>query len=581
MRCAIAVDGDGTAWVGYCANRHGRHDLYVRPVSAKGQPGREEKLTAEAGSYLNPVMCTDAAGNVRLACQVWGTRGKACYAIFRRQAGRWVNQDKETLTWDQNDFWHIANAAGAGGEYAVAYDHYTEDGHYDLGACYPDQESCPVLFSSPRFEARPSICYDAKGRLWIAYEEGPEKWGHDYGALASGGEPLYSSRSVRVVCLDGGKLMKPIAELPTSTVKAPVSGVAQNAQRFEKATRYSSPRLGLDGKGRLWLTYRQSFGSRYSSHLGSYWLSFARRLDGDKWSEPIEVHHADGLLDSRPAMLPHAGGGLLIVHNTDGRYTTPEQVQNRIYTSYLDLPGEPVEPKLAPHEPGRKDAKAGQKEQEDVKRSPRLSPRNGRQQVSATARRIPPAHGNVLGRRCRRLPGRYVSLRPRRGGAGLDRQRRSRQRRRPRILVVADAEVDRRLSRQGPLHAAVLLRAQRLISARPSQLPVRAARRPHVAATGRAGAREARGRHPRRRHEDALSLPEGVRRHLRCAYQRHRHGHRLARQRSEGGADRRNLPGRSQLLRDGGGAAPATIPRAASSRPTSPAGIPRVISATP
>jgi len=369
VRCALAVDGDGTAWVGYCANRQGRHDLYVRPVSAKGQSGREEKLTTEAGPYLNPVMCTDAARNVRLACQVWGTRGKACYALFRRQAGHWINQDKETITWDKADFWHIASAAGPSGDYVVVYDHYTDNGDYDLAACYPDQETCPVLFSSPKFEARPSICYDAKGRLWIAYEEGPEKWGHDYGALASGGEPLYSSRSVRVVCLlEDGKLMKPVAELPTSTVKAPVSGVAQNTQQFEKATRYAYPRLGLDGKGRLWLTYRQSFGSRYSSHLGSYWLNFARRLDGDKWSEPIEVHHADGLLDSRPAMLPHASGGLLIVHNTDGRYTTPEHVQNRIYTSYLDLPGEPVEPKLAAHEPGSKDAKAGQKEQEDVKR---------------------------------------------------------------------------------------------------------------------------------------------------------------------------------------------------------------------
>src|SRR5262249_25664606 len=83
----------------------------------------------------------------------------------------------------------------------------------------------------------------------------------------------------------------------------------------------------------------------------------ARRLDGDKWSEPIEVHHSDGLLDHRPVLLPHAAGGLLIVHNTDGRYTTPETIQNRIYTSYVDLPGDPVEPKLVDHDPGKKDDK--------------------------------------------------------------------------------------------------------------------------------------------------------------------------------------------------------------------------------
>ncbi|MHB1799652.1 MAG: CehA/McbA family metallohydrolase domain-containing protein [Vulcanimicrobiaceae bacterium] len=255
----------------------------------------------------------------------------------------------------------------------MANDFY-DQGDYDVrawignGVTEKNEQGRILQIASARFEARPSICYDAKGRLWIAYEEGPEKWGHDYGALAEGGEPLYSSRSVRVVCLEDGKLMKPVAELPTSTVKAPVSGSAENTQQFEKATRYAYPRLGLDGKGRLWLSYRQSFGSRYSTHPGSYWLSFARRLDGDKWSEPIEVHHADGLLDSRPVMLPHAAGGLLIVHNTDGRYTTPNDLQNRIYTSYLDLPGEPVEPKLVPHDPGKKNVKAYEKEAKDIER---------------------------------------------------------------------------------------------------------------------------------------------------------------------------------------------------------------------
>src|SRR5206468_12798542 len=120
----------------------------------------------------------------------------------------------------------------------------------------------------------------------------------------------------------------------------------------------SGPQIGIDGKGRIWLTYRQKFGSRYSTKAGSYWLTFARRLDGDKWSEPIEVHHSCGLLDHRPVLLPHSGGGLLIVHNTDGRYTTPEKIHNRVFLSHIDLPGEPVEPKLVPHEPGAKNPKS-------------------------------------------------------------------------------------------------------------------------------------------------------------------------------------------------------------------------------
>src|SRR5262249_47839163 len=115
--------------------------------------------------------------------------------------------------------------------------------------------------------------------------------------------------------------------------------------------------LGLDGRGRLWLAYRQKFGTRFTSHPGSHWLTFVRRLDGDHWTEPLEVHHSDGTLDSRAVLVPHPNGGLRLFHNTDGRVTTPHTLDNQIYESYIDLPGEPAQPKLTPHDPGRKDTK--------------------------------------------------------------------------------------------------------------------------------------------------------------------------------------------------------------------------------
>src|SRR5262249_47208004 len=138
--------------------------------------------------------------------------------------------------------------------------------------------------------------------------------------------------------------------------------------KFEKAPRYSQPSIAIDGKGRVWLSYRVKFGTRYSTQAGSYWSSFVRRLDGDHWSEPVELHHSDGTLDQRDVLLPHAAGGLLVVHKGDGRWSTPEDLQNRVWQSYVDLPGEPVEPKLLPHEPGNKDPKAGEAEAAIVKR---------------------------------------------------------------------------------------------------------------------------------------------------------------------------------------------------------------------
>ncbi len=378
VRCAIAVDRDGTTWVSYSANRKDAHLIYVRSITRQEekQPrlGDERQLLPIKGSGpdVNPVSCTAQDGSI---CAVWqandvqfhrgGTGNYRWSGKSHAEGGRGVGPANESR-------WGHAVTAGLEGNCWVAYDYYNRDtGDYDIQVYSKGGSGRDVAIVSRRFEARPSLACDARGRLWIAYEEGPEKWGHDYGALAEGGEPLYSSRSVRVVCLEDGKLMKPAAELPTSKVIAPISGNPQNTQRFEKSTRYAYPRLGLDGKGRLWLSYRESFGSRYSSHPGSYWLTLARRLDGDKWSDPVEVHHSDGLLDSRPVLLPHASGGLLIVHNTDGRHTTPNDIQNRIYTSYLDLPGEPVEPKLIPHEAGTiptPGMAAGRKEQEDLNR---------------------------------------------------------------------------------------------------------------------------------------------------------------------------------------------------------------------
>jgi hypothetical protein len=386
IRCAIAAEGNGDVWVVYSAQRSGRHDLYARPAArkhAKGSAeiglGPEVKLTTDGARNLNPVACTLQNGDVRVTYQRWDKRAQGIseQGVLTASNNKWVSglAGISDYTFGQgSNSWNSSIAAGPRGEATVAYDYYSGD--YDIGlhvhrGATVDNED-PV--SSSKFESRPSATYDTKGRLWIAYEEGPEQWGKDYGALDAGkGNPLYNARSVRVVCLDNGKLFKPVAELPTSAIEPPVLPFeALKTNKFERATRYAYPRIGIDGKGRIWLTYRHNFGSRYSSHPGAYWLTFARRLDGDKWSEPIELHHSDGLLDHRPVLLPHKSGGLLVVHNTDGRYTTPDVIDNQIYMSYVDLPGEVVEPKLAAHDPGKKNPRHVQQAQDEADAVKRL-----------------------------------------------------------------------------------------------------------------------------------------------------------------------------------------------------------------
>jgi hypothetical protein len=346
MRCAIAANSKGSVFVIYSAHRDGTFNLFRRIItndSGKLQLGEETRVFAtgkrEFGPETNPVACIGLADDSPT-----------------------IAAERFLQNWQRGP----AVAAGPNGKTALAIDTYLPEGDNDVVVSVLGPKIDPTVARigySSKFEARPSICYDAAGRLWIAYEEGPVQWGKDFGALDQSANPLYNSRSVRVVCYHEGKLFKPAAELPTS--------VSPKKDPDEKTLRYAYPKIGIDGKGRVWLTYRQKFGTRYSSIAGSYWITMARRLDGDHWTEPIEVHHSDGLLDSRPVLLPYAAGGLVILHNTDGRYTEPETVHNHVFMSTIDLPGEPVEPKLLSHEVEKKDpalVKLAEEEKEAVAR---------------------------------------------------------------------------------------------------------------------------------------------------------------------------------------------------------------------
>lgn len=354
-RCAVAVTGTGTVWAIYSAHRDDNFAIYARPLHGKGGKmllGEEQRLASNDGPDLTPVACADAAGHVWVAYQSW-TDGRAqIWGIVNRN-GVW-GKAQPVIDGQTGNCWYPALAADSKGQVAIACDTYA-DSNYDVVVNVGTAEKMPVpttarkVASGDHFQARPALVYDVSGRLWVAYEYGPEKWGKDYGALDSkDGYPLYSGRTVRVVCVDGVKLLRPAAELPpleADTPQLPFNAIKTN--QYERRSRFAYPKIGLDGKGRVWLTYRRNFGSRYTSHPGSYWLTYARRLDGKAWSPEMELHHSDGLPDHRPILLPHPSGGLLVVHNTDGRYTTPETINNEIYLSVLDVSKPQAAPVLA------------------------------------------------------------------------------------------------------------------------------------------------------------------------------------------------------------------------------------------
>lgn len=63
MRVAVAINGQHRVWVIWSANRKDNFDLYARYLK-EDRWSHEIRLTTGAGTDINPVAATDAAGRV-------------------------------------------------------------------------------------------------------------------------------------------------------------------------------------------------------------------------------------------------------------------------------------------------------------------------------------------------------------------------------------------------------------------------------------------------------------------------------------------------------------------------------------
>ncbi len=103
------------------------------------------------------------------------------------------------------------------------------------------------MAGTSRFEARPSVAIDSRGRAWVAYEERTPDWGKDAVNLLDGkGSSLYRASKVVVKVVDGRRVLN----APDPLEHAPDSLKTMN----------SYPRLFVDRAGRPWLTFRHRHG---------------------------------------------------------------------------------------------------------------------------------------------------------------------------------------------------------------------------------------------------------------------------------------------------------------------------------
>ncbi|MBX6312763.1 MAG: hypothetical protein IRY99_07585, partial [Isosphaeraceae bacterium] len=346
-RPTVAVDGKGNVHVAWAQQVDGNWDIYRRSYTP-GQGGGEGKwsetvrVTQDKGSDFHVVAATDSQGIVWLA---WQAFRDGNYDILATTIGDGQQREPRRVSDSKANDWSPAIAADAKGNVYVAWDTY-DQGNYDVRLRNVAKDTEPIVVAnSARFEARPSLACDGQGRVWIAYEQGDEQWGKDYAnnqlqrvPVENKGYALYINRTVRVKCLEDGKLKQPSAAL-----EGAFNGVLGRNR--------SLPRLAVDASNGLWLLVRHA---SQPNGQGETWSSFATRYDGKSWSRPSRLPNSTNLMDNRPA-LAVSGQGLLTVYSSDNRINTQNRGQDDLFAA-LVLPAEEATqaPDLVADEPAPK-----------------------------------------------------------------------------------------------------------------------------------------------------------------------------------------------------------------------------------
>ncbi len=340
-RPTVAVDGKGDVWLAWSQQIDGDWEICYRrytPASKSGANGSWSeivRLTHAPGSDFHVVATADASGTVWLAWQAWRKDNFDILLAAPVEGHPW--REPRSISRSPANDWTPSIAADGRGNVYVAWDTY-DKGNYDVRLFALAKEAKEgktiAVAETSLFEARPHLACDRRNRLWIAYEEGDEQWGKDFGdprplqhnLPKNPGWGLYNRRTVQVKCFADGKLHRAAGALQAALD----NGLQRNK---------SLPRLSFDAEGGLWLLLRHH---PLPGGAGEVWNSYAMRYEGRKWSKPRRLASSADLLDNRPALSP-LGDGVLAVYSGDGRLRTQVRDQDDLFATILTASG-PTQP---------------------------------------------------------------------------------------------------------------------------------------------------------------------------------------------------------------------------------------------
>ncbi len=360
-KTAVAEAGDGRLWVVWAAREGADWHLWGRNYNGRAWSSAE-KLSTASGPNLHHKLAADATGRLWLVWQGF-ERGQSDIFLRIYENGRWSPATRVSES-AAND-WEPSVAVDRAGRGWIVWDTYTpatdrSSANYDVVArSFDGGKLSPLvpIATSARREAHASVAVDGRGRVWVAYDEAGENWGKDWGFLVRDrGIGLYLNRTLRVVCLENGKLLEPEQEI----------GAALPASMQLYA---SLPSIHADESGRIWVAFRYLAGARTRVVDGwgaqGGWETAAIAFSGERWERALPLARSLGRNDGRPSAVvmnggrataaPASGGKLLVAYAADHRPFLSANVQDySVYLSEVAAASGPAasgaEPRLRPRQ---------------------------------------------------------------------------------------------------------------------------------------------------------------------------------------------------------------------------------------
>ena len=312
FRTALVEDGQQRIWAIWSGKGGAVWGIYGRYL-ANGRWSEAQRLTGDEGPNLYHAVARDARGKLHLVWQ--GFRNHKSEILMKTWDGNAWMPEVQVST-GPGDNWVPAVAADPTGDVWIGWDGY-ENGNFDVfirqvsagGQLQPRRR----ITHSPGYDANVSLACDRTGRLWISWDSAEVNWGKDWNSQhfrPRGGNGLYRTRAVRVACLQGDRLMQPVANI-MDAIPAAYHDYFQMAH------------LQADASGRIWAVGRAltSFRTRVQNNWGAggMWEVLVTALDGDRWMPAVKLDSTSGRNDVRTSGVTDPAGRLWFAWAADGR----------------------------------------------------------------------------------------------------------------------------------------------------------------------------------------------------------------------------------------------------------------------